>query len=110
MTCEAQEKNGATVVSLSGEIDLQTSPDVRRFLLKSLSQGKSLVVDMSAVGYIDSSGIASLVEAYQTARKMGLRFALAQVGPSAMRVFQLARLDRVFTIFPSVDAALQDHA
>lgn len=109
MSCEAEDRQGATVVSLSGEIDLQTSPDVRKFLLKYLSQGKNLVVDMSAVGYIDSSGVASLVEAYQTARKKGNRFALAQVGPAALRVLQLARLDRVFTIFPSVEEALAAH-
>lgn len=106
MTCTAVEKEGVTVVALSGEIDLQSSPDVRRFLLGHLGKGRNVVVDMSAVGYIDSSGVASLVEAYQTARKGGLKFALAQVGTSTMRVLQLARLDRVFAIHATLDEGL----
>ncbi|MBF0093463.1 MAG: STAS domain-containing protein [Alphaproteobacteria bacterium] len=107
MTILAEEKQGVTIVSLSGEIDLQTSPEVRKSLLTHLEQGKDLIVDMHAVGYIDSSGVASLVEAYQTARQEGLRFSLAQVGQGAMRVLQLARLDRVFTIHATVDDGLE---
>lgn len=102
MTINAEEQQGVTIVFLKGEIDLQTSPEVRKALLAHLAKEKDLIVDMSEVGYIDSSGVASLVEAYQTARKEGLNFSLAQVGPGAMRVLHLARLDRVFTIHASI--------
>jgi anti-sigma B factor antagonist len=56
------------------------------------------------VTYIDSSGIASLVEAYQTAKKKGLRFGLLAVSEPVMSVLALARLDKVFPIHLSLPA------
>ena len=63
-----------------------------------LQRGKPVLVDLSKVEYIDSSGIASLVESLQTARKKGSNLLLVSVSESALRVLKLARLDRVFTI------------
>lgn len=79
---------------------------MRRALLDALRDKIPLIVDLSQVTYIDSSGIASLVEAYQIARKQDTALVLAAVSPAALRVMQLARLDRVFTIRDSVDDAL----
>ena len=61
---------------------------------------------MDEVAYIDSSGIASLVEALQTARTQQAVFVLADVSEAAQRVLQLARLDKVFTIHHSLADAL----
>lgn len=94
------------VVALQGDVDLQNSPRVRKSLLQCLSEGRNVLVDMAAVTYIDSSGVASLVEAFQTARKAGIRFALVGVSAAAMRVLQLARLDRVFAIHPTLEDAM----
>jgi anti-sigma B factor antagonist len=96
------QQGGTAVVAFEGEVDLEHSPTARRVLLDCVEEGSDVIVDMSAVAYIDSSGIASLVEALQTARRKHTRFSLAAVSPAAMRVFQLARLDRVFTIHPTV--------
>ena len=106
MNISTVDKGGAVVVTLQGEVDLQTSPDVRKALLGEVEAKKTVIVAMGGVEYIDSSGVASLVEAYQVARKHGSPFSLVEVSPSAMRVLQLARLDRVFTIHETVDAAL----
>jgi len=106
MAYEIREVSGAAIVALTGDVDLQTSPAVRQKLLESLEKYKRIVVDLSAVHYIDSSGVASLVEAFQVSRKKGASFALASVSAAAMRVLSLARLDKVFTIHPSVEAAL----
>ena len=106
MSYEIRNVNGAAVVALTGDVDLQTSPVVRQKLLESLDGHTRVVVDLSAVNYIDSSGVASLVEAFQVSRKKGASFALANVSSAAMRVLSLARLDKVFTIHPSVEAAL----
>jgi anti-sigma B factor antagonist len=106
MSYEVKNVNGAAVVALTGDVDLQTSPAVRQKLLESLDQYTCIVVDLSAVNYIDSSGVASLVEAFQVSRKKSTSFALASVSSAAMRVLSLARLDKVFTIHPSVEAAL----
>jgi anti-sigma B factor antagonist len=106
MALDITEKDGATIVALSGDVDLQTSPIVRQGLLECLESHDKVLVDMSQVSYIDSSGVASLVEAFQVSRKKGSSFALAHVSPAAMRVLNLARLDKVFSIFESVEDAL----
>ena len=105
MSIEIRDVNGASVVALTGDVDLQTSPAVRQKLLECLEKSKRVVADLGAVSYIDSSGVASLVEAFQVSRKKGATFALASVSPAAMRVLSLARLDKVFTIHPDVAAA-----
>lgn len=106
MNMDTQEQGGTVVVALAGEIDLQHSPNVRRQLMELMFERRDVVVDLAAVSYMDSSGIASLVEAYQMARKNATRFVLAAVSQPVMRVLQLARLDKVFTLADSVDAAL----
>lgn len=106
MTVDIATRGPATIAALTGEVDLERSPAVRRALLDALHDKRPLVVDLSQVSYIDSSGIASLVEAYQTARNQESVLILAAVSPTALRVMQLARLDRVFNICPSVDDAL----
>lgn len=92
-----------TVIALNGEIDLNVSPMAREQILKQLKQNKHLLVDLSAVEYIDSSGVASLVEGFQLARGHKLDFALVGVSKAAMQVLQLARLDKVFKIYDSIE-------
>ena len=106
MNCEIRDEGDAAVIALSGDIDLESSPKVRTALLDCVGSKQAVVVDMSAVAYIDSSGVASLVEAFQSARKNGSRFMLARVSDAAMRVLELARLDKVFTIIESVEDGL----
>ncbi len=92
-----------TVINLSGEIDLNESSNVRKQILNIISKDSNCLVDLSMVEYIDSSGVACLVEGLQTARSKQLSFALLGVSESAMQVLQLARLDTVFTIYDSLD-------
>ncbi len=108
MTYEVRSEGDTTIVALSGDVDLDSSPQVRTVLLESVREKRGVLVEMSAVSYIDSSGIASLVEAYQSARRGSTRFALVAVSDSAMRVLELARLDRVFSIHASITDALAD--
>jgi len=91
-----------TVIGLSGEIDLSESPNVRKQILNYIDNGDDLLIDLSKVEYIDSSGVASLVEGLQTARAKNINFALLGVSESAMQVLQLARLDSVFNIYSSL--------
>lgn len=92
------DEQDVTVVSFSGEIDLEASPRARALLLDSVRRDRNLRVDLTAVTYIDSSGVASLIEAFQSARKRGTEFALVGVSPSVRRVLELGRLDRIIPI------------
>jgi anti-sigma B factor antagonist len=94
------------VVYFSGDVDLHSSPSAREVILECLKDKKPLLIDLSAVSYMDSSGVASMVEGYQTARKMGLEFGLVAVAQSAMNVLKLARLDKVFPIHVSLEERL----
>jgi anti-sigma B factor antagonist len=108
MKHEILEKPGVSIVVFTGEIDLESSPAAREVLLKCFGHTGNVIVDLSEVSYIDSSGVASLVEALQAAKKNGSQFALAAVSEPTRRVLELARLDKVFTLYDSVELALEN--
>lgn len=93
------------VIALAGDIDLECSADIRSALIEAVSKGP-VVVELSGVSLIDSSGIASLVEAYQTARRLKRKFALVAISDPMMRVLRLAKLDTVFPSFGTVTEAV----
>ena len=103
---EIEDKPPYKIVRLSGDVDQHSSPKAREALLAALKEKASLLVELAAVTYMDSSGVASLVEGYQTAKKQGLGFGLVAVAPSAMNVLKLARLDKVFPIHASLAECL----
>ncbi len=98
MSFRINEEGGAATVFLTGDIDLETSPLARQTLLEAVGRGMPVVVDMGGVSYMDSSGIASLVEAFQKAKSAGHEFSLVGVGGTVQKVLALARLDKVFRI------------
>ena len=106
MEHEIKEDGDAIIVAFSGDVDLESSPDARKILLECVGKHKPVLVDLSKVGYIDSSGVASLVESLQSARKVGSDLLLVAVSDGALRVLQLARLDKVFTICDSIEDGL----
>jgi len=97
----------SNVLPLEGEIDLHVSPRVAESLRTMIEQKPPrLVVDLSAVSYIDSSGLAVLIEAMQNVEAYGGKLFLAGLQENVRPIFEIARLDQVFIIFPHVDAAL----
>ena len=106
MEIRIEDRGPYRVVCLSGDVDLHSSPTAREAILACLKQKWPLLVELSAVSYMDSSGVASLVEGYQTAKKLGLQFGLVAVAQPAMNVLKLARLDKVFPIHASLEECL----
>jgi anti-sigma B factor antagonist len=95
------------VLPLEGEIDLHVSPRVAASLATMIEQKPArLVVDLARVTYIDSSGLAVLIEGMQNVEGYGGKFFLAGLQENVRPIFEIARLDQVFIIFPHVDAAL----
>ena len=99
-------EGNCSIIALIGEIDLQSSPPMREQMLNALKKKNHLMVDMSAVEYIDSSGIASLVEGFQFAKTHNLTFGLVNISRATRQVLELARLDRIFLLFESLDEGL----
>jgi len=105
MSYEIIQKDNYIIIMLSGDIDMSCSPEARQIILDALNKKENTMVDLSQVTYIDSSGVASLVEGFQTAKANKLKFSLIGVSDSAMMVFKLARLDKVFPIFDTFEQA-----
>jgi anti-sigma B factor antagonist len=100
-------KDRPNVLPLEGEIDLHVSPGLTAALNRMIDKKpKQLVVDLSRVTYIDSAGLAALIEGMQKVEAYGGKFALADLQETVRSIFEIARLDQVFRIFPDVDAAL----
>jgi anti-sigma B factor antagonist len=95
------------VLPLEGEIDLHVSPRIATALTAMMDEKpQQLVVDLSRVSYIDSSGLAVLIEGMQNVEGYGGKFALAGLQENVRPIFEIARLDQVFRIYPDVDSAL----
>ena len=86
------------VVTLHGDLDFSSAPAARELLLGNIERDRELCVDMSEVSYVDSAGIACLLEAHYAASDKGGSFSLANVGDAVMRTLGNARLEDVFTI------------
>ena len=110
MNYPIEEHDECTILHLSGDIDLSRSPAARSAILDCLQQPRSLLVDLAEVSYIDSSGVASLVEGFQLSRQKKQAFALIGVSDAALNVLRLARLDQVFPIFATQQAWLDSRA
>lgn len=100
--------DGGVIVAVQGEVDLYASPKLRREIVRWIHKKiLSLVVDLGGVTYMDSSGIATLVEGLQLSRKYGGQFTIARPGPSIQEVLKFAHLDKIFRIFGTVQEALE---
>lgn len=103
--CDTEQQDGLALVRVRGEVDMSWSQDLRREILDALAPVEAVGVDLSEVSYMDSSGIAALVEGFQQARAKKKRFSLVAPSAAVRGVLELARLDRVFPIVESVEAA-----
>jgi anti-sigma B factor antagonist len=98
MNTTVRDSQGKTIVDVVGHIDLSSSPALRKTLLDSLKNSGVLAVNLASVKYIDSSGIASLLEVLKEARQSAKRFILLSPTVAVREVLQLTRLTTVFEI------------
>ena len=98
---KASEKEQIALIHVQGDVDMLTSPDLRDRLVPFFRPDiKGIVVDLSGVNFMDSSGIATLVEGLQWSRKQEREFVLAAPGQTVMNALSLTKLDKIFTIKP----------
>ena len=96
------------LVEVEGEINFTSSPAFRAELMSLLQPGLSrLVVDLAGVSYMDSSGVATLVEAMQVQRQKNNKLVLCSLQPRVNGIFHISRLDTVFTIVDDREAAVK---
>jgi anti-sigma B factor antagonist len=100
-------KGDACIVTISGEVDIYTSPALKAALAAASVDGcRVLVVDLNAVGFIDSSGLGVLVGALRRAREAGGDLRVVSGQEAVARILRITGLDRVFALHATLDEAL----
>ena len=108
MLIAARHFDKTTIFDISGDIDLATSPQLRKALLRELRELKMprVVLNLGAVRYIDSSGVASLVEGLKASRDVGSRFILFGLNKTIREVLQLSKLLKIFEIYDNEEQSV----
>jgi len=104
----ARQEGGITILDLTGDITLFNSPEIRKALIDYLKDKRvpHLILNMLAVPYVDSSGVASLVEGLKISRDLNSRFALYGLSKSAKTVLEITHLLRIFEVHLTEQEAL----
>jgi anti-sigma B factor antagonist len=103
-----RQSGHATIVDINGDVTLYNSPEIRKVLMDALNKKgtERVVVNMSGVNYIDSAGVASLVEGLKLARSLKNAFALYGLNKHPREVLELTRLIKVFEIYETENEAV----
>lgn len=102
MRIETTNTAGETIIAVEGDIDLYSSPELRAAVLKAVPKAAAGVgIHLGEVSYMDSSGVATLVEGLRSAKENGKSFTLVAPSTSVMKVLELARLDSIFEVRPA---------
>jgi anti-sigma B factor antagonist len=105
-----QEKvNDAVACLVEGEININTSPELRKACdLLIRNNEKKVLIDLSGATYIDSSGLATIIEMFQRLKKNGGHLRLSSMSEKVKNVFEITKLYKLFEIFDTREAALKD--
>ena len=98
------------IVSVAGEIDFSRSPDLQRGLQEVVDRDpQRILIDLSDVAYMDSSGVASLVKLLSRTKKKDVTLRLAGLSEKVRSIFEITRLDGVFDIYDTLEDAKADN-
>ncbi len=107
VSVNTEAHQGAVLVSPQGDVDMSRSPVLRQTLHDvQARKPQRMVVDLANVDYMDSSGLATLVEAMRSAKKADTKMVLCGMNDKVRAIFEIARLHHFFTIVDSVDEAV----
>jgi anti-sigma B factor antagonist len=106
-TTERDVDERTTIVAVDGEIHVSTAPEFSGALSATLEGGRTrIVLDLSGVMFIDSTGLSVLLNALRRTTRAGGRMALVCTNPTVLRLFEITRLDSTFDIHAGVEPAL----
>jgi anti-sigma B factor antagonist len=96
-----------SILDLEGEIDLYKSPEVRAEIAKLIARkAKLIAINFQKVSYIDSSGLATMIDAFQKVKAYGGKLGLIALAKPVRSVFEVSRLDKFFVIFDEEASAV----
>jgi anti-sigma B factor antagonist len=100
-------EQGIVVILPSADIDMSRSPDLRSAIRQEMGNGiHKMILDLADVQYMDSSGLATLVEAMRNAGKANMKLVICNMNQKVSAIFEIARLDTFFSIVGSRDEAI----
>jgi anti-sigma B factor antagonist len=100
------EHSGCCIVTVQGQVDLTTAPELRARLNDAMADGRPVVVvDLTATDFLDSTALGALVAAHKRLRAHGGQIRLVCTSPHILKVFQITSLDRVFALHETVEEA-----
>jgi anti-sigma B factor antagonist len=106
---ETSHRDGASVLTLRGEIDVYTAPQLRQSIVDLVEEGSvRLVVDMRAVEFLDSTGLGVLVEGLKRVKSKDGSLSIVATQDKILKIFDITGLNRAFPIFASVEEALAE--
>jgi anti-sigma B factor antagonist len=108
MELTTREDGEITILTVTGDLVIgEPETTFKKTITRLLEEGRvNLLVDLSAVGFLDSSGLGALVRALTLAQKEGGSAKLLHAGPQVRKLLQMTRLDSVFEIHEDLEAAV----
>jgi anti-sigma B factor antagonist len=107
MAVKTEQKNGLAVCHVEGEIDINTAPDIKKAFDKLIGKKEPrVVINLAKVTYVDSSGLATLVEILKNMRSYGGKMKLSNMSPKIKSLFEITKLEKLFDIAVSEEDAI----
>jgi len=107
MKINTQLKNDVLVCAVDGEIDINTSPQVKKSFDKVIKEKREkVIINLEKVSYIDSSGLATLVEILKNFKNYGGKLKLVSLSSKVKSLFEITRLEKLFDISDREDEAI----
>ncbi len=107
MDISIEKKDDMVICRVTGEVTFSTSPDLRKRLIDAVDQGaKKVIINLKNVGYIDSSGMATLVELLQKVKSAGGDLRLAETSEKIKEILDMVRLKDIFDFEDSEEKAI----
>ena len=102
-----EDKGDATICYIDGDVDINTAPSIKKTFDKALTKkAAKVVINLKGVNYVDSSGLATLVEILKNMRQYGGRLKLSNLSPKIKSLFEITKLDKLFDIKPDEEEAI----
>ena len=108
MQVNLEENNGISIFNVIGDIDISSAPDIKKRFDKDITRDKNMVlINLKEVDYVDSSGLATLVEVLKNVRACNGKLKIASLSMKVKGLFEITKLDKLFDINDNVEEALK---
>jgi len=109
MKVKEDRLSDVTVCSLEGEININNSPELRKIFEAIIKKNdKKVLLDFTQVSYVDSSGLATLIEMFQRLKKIGGHMRMCGMNEKIRNIFEITKLHKLFDICDTKDTAIKD--